>query len=272
MGKASGNDKKAYQLYLAVEARDNAALEKLTTEANNNEDIYSALQLGYIQQKGIGNAAINCTGALRAYEIAKDLPAANWNAGLIYLQGCPAGKPDMAKAVAKFSAAAGVNEKGMVQPMLMLGMIYEQGTDVVPRNEVLSAQWFDKAAANADPVGQYKSGMNSLTGNGRPLNIQSGISTLTLAAKQWNRDAQFALGKLFAEGREGLLQPNKVLAAQWLIIAGTGSATHQRIANNYLNTLSELEAKQAREVARIWMNAHQQFPARIDYNAPINKE
>lgn len=68
-----------------------------------------------------------------------------------------------------------------------------------------------------DPVAKYNLGLAYLNGNGAPKNLEEGARLMVVSADAGYIPAQYALGKIFLEGK-GVI-PNRSMAYAWFLIA-----------------------------------------------------
>jgi len=76
-----------------------------------------------------------------------------------------------------------------------------EGTQFVPRNPAVAAEWYRKAAEAGEPAGEFNLGDLYLQGEGVPQNDSSALEWFEKAAAQGHRRAQAMMGFLYAAGR-----------------------------------------------------------------------
>ena len=114
---------------------------------------------------------------------------------------------------------------GNARAQYNLGVAYKIG-DGVPKDDKKALDWYQKAAAQNYPEAIFQVGLHYQVGTGVPSDDAKGIALIKKAADLGVADAQYILGKIYAEGQEGVAK-DPVKAAEWLQKAaaqGIGSA------------------------------------------------
>jgi localization factor PodJL len=101
---------------------------------------------------------------------------------------------------------------GNAKGELLLGLAYldGQGTAV---NEAEAARWLDRAAAQAEPVAEYRLGTLYERGHGVPADATKAVQLYAAAAKLGNRKAMHNLAVAYAQGTG--VKKDYTQAAQW---------------------------------------------------------
>lgn len=262
--KYNGAEKQAQALLMRVEGTDFGAMNELDALAKKG-NLYAALKLGYVLDKGLGGQVPQPGEAIKYYLAAQKLPQAQYNLALMQLagRGAPA---DANAAVRNLQSAAGISDGGgLTLAMVELARLFADGK-YVPKNEATAATWWEKAANKKDVLARYKIGRIYAEGEGRPKNPTKAMTFLKQAAEGWNADAQYYLGKVYAEG--DVIPANVTEAGKWLLIAANAGEPYRTAAGQFIGTLDQKNQKIARELARLWIQAHQNFPDPISYGEP----
>lgn len=262
--KYNGGEKQAQALLMRVEGTDFSAMNELDALAKKG-NLYASLKLGYVLDKGLGGQVPQPGEAIKYYLAAQKLPQAQYNLALMQLAG--RGSPvDTNAAVRNLQAAAGISDgNGLTLAMVELARLFGEGK-VVPRNEAAAATWWEKAANKKDVLARYKIGRIYAEGEGRPKNPTKAMIFLKQAAEGWNADAQYYLGKVYAEGE--VVPANVTEAGKWLLVAANAGEPYRTAAAQFVGSLDQKNQKIARELARLWVQAHQSFPDPIAYGEP----
>ena len=115
-------------------------------------------------------------------------------------------------------------EGGRSDAQLALAKLYENGKGVA-RDPVEAERWYAAAAGplaaeagRGDARAQEEFGKLLVGGRGVPQDVNRGVALLEAAAKQGRTSAQVQLGKLFAEGSDGVA-PDPTAAARYYELA-----------------------------------------------------
>lgn len=253
----------ALALEARLEADDATALDELNAQAKENA--WAALALGRANQLGIGKR-LDLADAMYNYSLARDLPAAWYNAGLIYAQhlfdglppessqepdnACfsPSAKSATMKAIDCFSHAA--ESPKPIQARIALGFLYKKGQQELLPNPALSCQWFGRAAEEHDNEGRYQYALCLLRGEGVAKDGEKALHLLMEAAKGWHVGAVQELANLFGGSKD------KVRAAFWHVLLAEMSSAHRKQATQYLASISTSDIVRARSDAKAWLVAH----------------
>lgn len=91
--------------------------------------------------------------------------------------------------------------KGNPYAQNRLAFIYFSG-EYVKKDKNLALQWFQKSADQGNAVSQYNYGYSVMNGEGTPKNITEGLKYIILSAKQGYTNAEFRLGKYYAQNKD----------------------------------------------------------------------
>lgn len=100
-------------------------------------------------------------------------------------------------------------EKGNSGAQYMLGHMYDEGHNGLPKDSKKAILWYTKAAKSGFIAAQSMLGLIYETGIGAPKDYKQAVYWYTKAAKQGDRMAQDSLGLMYREGLGGLPQDDK---------------------------------------------------------------
>ncbi len=102
-------------------------------------------------------------------------------------------------------------DQGEADAQVLLGDLYFQGIGL-PANYSLAWTWYNRAALNDDPIGQYKLGKMYWDGIGVPRDDTKAVEWYESAAAGGHVQAQIDLGYIYRDGRRDILaRPSKAL-------------------------------------------------------------
>lgn len=129
---------------------------------------------------------------------------------------------DAREAVRLYRLAA---DQGNALAQNNLGVMYEGGQGMLPRNDREAERLYRLSADQGFPGGQANLGVLYATGRGGlPRNDREAVRFWMLAAEQEDPQAQNNLGRMYAEGRGGLPRDAREAARMWRMAADQGSA------------------------------------------------
>ncbi len=108
-------------------------------------------------------------------------------------------------------------QKGIAAAQYDLGVCYNYGLGI-DENPALAAQWFFKAAQQADGDAQFALGRLYLEGRGVPQTDDAARKWFEVAAQHGHPAAQNQMGYFYLNGTGGV-KKNPVLAMQWWLEA-----------------------------------------------------
>jgi len=147
-------------------------------------------------------------------------------------------------------------EQGQAAAQYNLGIMYEYGRGV-RQNDVEAATWYRKASAQGVSVAQYKLGIMYDNGWGVPPSDTEAVRWYSNAAEQGHALAQHDLAFMYAAGT-GVAQ-DYLRAYMWLNIAvARGNSLMIRHLNSIAEHLTPAQIVEARQMAREWIENHQQ--------------
>lgn len=83
----------------------------------------------------------------------------------------------------------------------LLGDLYHEGGCLFERNDLLALEWYQRSAAQHNPIGQYSVGMLYYNGNGVKQNYLIAAAWFHKAAIQGAPYAQYMLARMYQEGQ-----------------------------------------------------------------------
>ncbi len=104
-------------------------------------------------------------------------------------------KGDYAAAVKEYTAMANA---GNISAQLVLGALYNKG-GLIPRDDKVAAQWFQKAADQGNPEAQYQLG-TLYESSQLPQNYALATAWYNKAAQKGSAKAQVRLGHIYSRG------------------------------------------------------------------------
>lgn len=176
-------------------------------------------------------------------------PEAQFNLGMIYLEGLGAGSGSVAKDVTKARQWLERSAKGGYPKALFnLGVMFYQGTDGVKQNLATARTWFTDAAKQNDRLGQFNLGVMWYRGEGGPKNFEEARKLFEAATVQGYAEGAYNIGVMYAKG-EGVKR-NTLEAIAWFTIAeAQGNTRSGDIAKNLREKLTPEESKKASDRA-----------------------
>ena len=118
---------------------------------------------------------------------------------------------DYAAVAEWFQKAA---EQGHPKGQYRLGSMYQKGRVAPKRDDTKAVYWFQKAAEQGHPRSQYKLGFMYQEGHGVPPDPRKAAEWFQKAAEQGDKDAQYKLGQMYQVG-EGVRRDDK-MAKYWI--------------------------------------------------------
>lgn len=250
------------RIYAASRNDPITSTERLKRIAAINETPQAALYLGLIYETGRTGIVANKDLALDYYIQAADKNSvAAFNAGRLFLQ-----RKKPAEAASFLALAANDKSNPVVQAMVLLAGMHENGLAPGGTNMQKAAHWYKKAAAYNDPLAMGKTGHFMVRGIGQSRDPRVGKILLNRAADAGNGDALYSLWEMHAKGIG--VRKNPVEATKWAIILKERKPAYGTSIPLLTESLNEREEHAARQSAEIWGNSHQKVVA-IDYLAPI---
>ncbi len=135
---------------------------------------------------------------------------------------------DFGAAVRCYRKAA---ELGLAQAQFTLGVIYDNGNDVVGKDECMAAEWYRKAAEQGHVEAQYNLGVMYDNGQGVVKDRSMAAKWYRKAAEQGDAKAQYNLGVMYESG-DGLEQ-SFASAKKWFLKVveqlGADEITHEEL-------------------------------------------
>jgi len=114
--------------------------------------------------------------------------------GLVLLLACPK------SAIADLAELERDAAKGIAEAQNDLGLMYQNG-EGVPQDDVKAAEWFQKAADQANAEAQTNLGAMYANGKGVAQDDAKAVAWFQRAASHGLAEAQFNLGLMYAKGR-----------------------------------------------------------------------
>lgn len=142
--------------------------------------------------------------------------------GMVYAEGGESVPKDNVEAVKWWRMAA---NQGNPAGQRILGFLYEAGFGV-KRNDAEAARWYRKAAEQGDAEAQISLGRLYEMGLGVGQSYAAAAKWYRMAASQGNAKGQLRLGILFNEGK-GMKQDNAEAAKWYRLAAEQGDGTAQ---------------------------------------------
>jgi TPR repeat protein len=263
-GCRTGDPDSAAALEKRLEGGDLTVVAELETEAPGNP--WAALALGRAYHLALGTEA-DFGLAMYHYAMAQKLPAAWFNAGLLYSQmlidgllpevasaepdnACfrPSAKSPTMKAIDCFTRAA--EEARPVQARLALGRLFQEGQQDLAPNPGKACLWFSRAAEEHDDEGRFQYGMCLLTGNGVPRNVRAGTHMLLEAAKHYHAGAIRQLATLFRDAED------KSRAAFWMLLLAEAEPSSRAEVARFMARIPASDKARAKSQFDIWLRAH----------------
>jgi uncharacterized protein len=139
-------------------------------------------------------------------------------------------------------------EKDDPQAEYALAQTYARG-DGVPRNEVESRTWLERAAQHGSPEAQYEIGMANRDGRGVVQDYDAAFKWLQLAAENGNARAQFEFGYMYRLGM-GMPVDNAKAYVWFNLAAAHGNTDAVQARDAVLPLLSRSEVVEAQTEAR----------------------
>lgn len=227
-----------------------------------HETPLAALYLGLIFETGRGGTTIDKKLAIDYYVHAADKNSvAAFNAGRMLLK-----LKKHSEAAGFLSLAARDSANPVVQAMVLLAGMYENGATPVGVDMRKAAQWYQKAAAHNDPFAMGRAGFFMVHGVGGVTDQRVGKIMLNRAADAGNEEAQYSLWEMHAKGIG--VKKNRVEAAKWAIILSERNPAYGTLKPLSIGAMTKREAEAARKSAEIWKAAHPEV-IHVDYFAPI---
>lgn len=124
----------------------------------------------------------------------------------------PKAAPASAKPVTPAERLAALANGGNASAELLLGLKYLEGNGTAV-NEAEAARWFERGAAQGDPIAEYRLGTLYERGRGVAADATKAARWYAAAANQGNRKAMHNLAVAYAQGSG--VQKDYALAAQW---------------------------------------------------------
>jgi len=152
---------------------------------------------------------------LKWYKLAagQEYLAAQYELGLIYLQGFDGVSQDDATALRWFRSAA---IKGDGPAQMMMGGLYAKG-EIVPKDMSRVAMWHERAAEQGHVDSQYIVATMNLLGRGVPRNYRNAMKWYTLAANQGDGQSMETLGSMYSSGNG--VPRDQVEEMKWYLLA-----------------------------------------------------
>lgn len=253
ISRLRGDESSARDLFARVAQADPGAKEKLRQRAQGR-DVFAAFYAGLAEEK-YGNVV----EAAKMYGVAASaLPAAKHNMALLILKGVRRPSDTVDTALQLLEQAA---NKDVLESMMLLAAIYENGWPGVKVNPPLAVQWYQRANEFAnDPRAQYRLGIACLDGFGRSRDEDEAFRLLTSSAKRGLVEAQRELGIR-------MLDP--VQSAQWLTVAAINDSRYQREAAQAQSKLTIDARLRVQQNAQLWAHAHHEDLALANFAEPI---
>ncbi|MCH9853234.1 MAG: sel1 repeat family protein [Alphaproteobacteria bacterium] len=216
--------------------------------AARKNHVAAQTSLADIYYQGLGRAP-DIVEAVRWYEPAAE--NGNLHATLrladIFFYGRNDVAQDYELALQYYTQAADQHED--LTAIKQVALMYEQGfgTSV---NDGRAAKWYWRAAERGDKEAQAALGRLFADGRGVPQDGQQQLYWSKLAAEQGDENAQVALGKLYLEGRE-VTQSDAEAFALFTKAAQKGNANAQKALGDLYSTDNNAVA-QNRDIAIEW--------------------
>ena len=138
------------------------------------------------------------------------------------------------------------------QLQFSIGWMYYEGKNL-PRNPVLAARWYRKAADHGHPQAQVNLGVMYNEGEGVPANNAEALNLFTQAAEQGHPQGQTALGMMLALGQSG--DPDYVQATKWFTLAaGAGDDSAKQAQLELSKKMTPSEVAEGQKLAKAWQD------------------
>lgn len=174
--------------------------------------------------------------------------AAGFNLALLAISGkAPLDMGDAGEPERVEDLLSRAGKGGCVPAMLLLGHFYRVGGPGFARNEVLSADWYERAAHfNRNALAEYRLGVAFLDGVGRGRDVRRGVELLTSAAEGGEADAAAELAARAT---------SQSLKARWLAVAAELDRRYVPRARESLLALDAGQLGDVRDSVEVWKRA-----------------